>query len=238
MTLSVDNFRIGWWVIELPCPTCICSKVVPRYVHLWLIVYYYWLWFASTFCRNQVKRSLHKFQPLFLHSAEVTVHTSQLGAEADGSSLLATLALSNVDKSNQHIIEQDTTLLMTLHLSKLWESLEAWLCKVNMVVLASNWSHNNLGPSFTWSHFWIICCCHAKDLTKNTIVGFHISKLIVYVSCYLLVLLQTSPSWLWYSCSRFLRFSLFSSYLPVSIIFSPPFSPLKYLLYPWNISPN
>ena len=40
--------------------------------------------------------------------------------------LLATLALSNVEKPDQNIIEQDITLFLTIHFSKLWESLEEW----------------------------------------------------------------------------------------------------------------
>ena len=38
---------------------------------------------------------------------------------------LATLALSNVDKPDQHIIEQDTTLFLALNFPKLWENLKA-----------------------------------------------------------------------------------------------------------------
>ena len=86
--------------------------------------------------------------------------------------LLATLALSNVDKPDQHIIEQDTTLFLTLHLFKLLECLEAWT-KFKWFVF-----------TFITLHFWRTLVSMLPGFDVKKIVLFHISRPTVIVSCY------------------------------------------------------
>ena len=68
--------------------------------------------------------------------------------------LFATLALSNVDKTQQYIVEQDTTRFLTLHLFKLGEP-GSMIIQVNLYVLPLHFSHH---------HVLKIFCFNAKYL--------------------------------------------------------------------------
>ena len=56
--------------------------------------------------------------------------------------LLATLALRNVDKPDHYLIEQDTTLFLTLHFSKLEKYCNFFIC------LPSHLSQHNVLEEF------------------------------------------------------------------------------------------
>ena len=95
--------------------------------------------------------------------------------------LLATLTHSNMDKPDQHIIEQHATLFLTVPLSKLWES-GSMILKVNLNVLLSHLSHKN-----TFEEFIIHCKIFGVEI-------LFLYNIYVPVSCYFLLLLQPGPN--------------------------------------------